>query len=319
LSVVLVNYRQWENTAALVRQLRRTPALRSGAAEVVIVDNHSPAHRLTARLRRWPGVSLRRWGRNQGFSRAVNEGCRLSRGRWLLLLNPDMSIPEGFLDGVLAVADQLAAEDPRAGIVGFQLRNPDGTVQFSSGRFPSLAGTLAGLLRPRARRKYCMPPGRHRSRVSWVTGCCLLIRRDCLDDVGGLDRAFFLYYEDVDLCRRAWARGWTVWYEPSLAAIHQAPLHGRPVSPALRLITRHSLLTYGARHWPAWQVRLLAGIVRVEAWLRRAWAWWRGDTEAVRVFDELAALAADMGRNRPRAARRRLQRLVCHEEGRLGS
>src|SRR5439155_5764783 len=115
LSVVIVNYGQWESTAALVKQILRTPSARRGAVEVVVVDNHSPPHPLAARLRRWPGVSLRRWGHNRGFARAVNEGCRLSRGRWLLLLNPDVSLTRGFLDGVLAVADQLAAGEPRAG------------------------------------------------------------------------------------------------------------------------------------------------------------------------------------------------------------
>src|SRR5262252_4883631 len=72
LSVVVVNYLQWQDTATLVRQLRQTPALRHGAAEVIIVDNDSPWHTLIPRLRRMPGVSLRRWRGNHGFARAVN-------------------------------------------------------------------------------------------------------------------------------------------------------------------------------------------------------------------------------------------------------
>ena len=102
LSVVVVNYLQWQDTAALVRQLRATPALRHGAAEVVIVDNDSPWDPLIPRLRRLPGVSLRRWRSNRGFAQAVNEGVRLSRGDWVLLLNPDMTLEPGFLDKALA-------------------------------------------------------------------------------------------------------------------------------------------------------------------------------------------------------------------------
>src|SRR5439155_19883894 len=117
----------WENTAALVRQILRAPCARRGEVEVVVVDNHSPPHPLARRLRRWPGVSLRRWGRNRGFARAGNEGCRLSRGQWVLLLNPDLSFTEGFLDGALAMAEQFAVAEPRAGIVGFQLLNGDGS------------------------------------------------------------------------------------------------------------------------------------------------------------------------------------------------
>src|SRR5947209_8442402 len=80
LSVVIVNYRQWRNTARLTRQLLDSAAGRAGAAEVVIVDNHSPPHPLRGKLRRTEGVSLRRFGRNHGFARGVNEGCRLTRG-----------------------------------------------------------------------------------------------------------------------------------------------------------------------------------------------------------------------------------------------
>ena len=311
LSVVIVNYCQWENTAALVRQLRRSPAMRGGAVEIVIVDNHSPRHKLARQLRRWPGVSLRRWGRNRGFARAVNEGARLSRGDWFLLLNPDMSLSEGFLEGVVALANELSGQDDRAGVVGFRLRNSDGTPQLSSGSFPTLPGTLAGLARPRAQRKYRAMSASGRARVPWVTGCCLLVRRDCWRDLEGFAEDFFLYYEDVDLCRRARARGWSIWFEPGLHAVHHNPMHARVVPPALRVVTRHSLLTYGARHWPGWQVRLLAMIILMESWARRLWAWWRKDAAAADIFRELTTLVADLWRNSARSARRRLRRVVA--------
>jgi GT2 family glycosyltransferase len=313
LSVVIVNYRQWRSTAALVRQLLAAAPARRGEVEVVVVDNHSPPHRLLRRLRRRPGVSVRRWGRNRGFARAVNEGCRLSRGDWFLLLNPDVTLPDGFLEGVLALAGEMAVE-PRAGIVGLQLRNPDGSRQLSAGPFPTLAGTLTGLALPRARRKYLSVRGRARTRVPWVTGCSLLLRRACVQDVDGLDESFFLYYEDVDLCRRARARGWSVWYEPKLRVTHHHPLHGRRVDPLLRLITRHSLLTYAARHWPRWQLRVLAGIVRLEAWARGLWAWWKRRPEEVEVFRDLGRVAADLAAGDERRARRRLDRRVRAEE-----
>ncbi|HXG10382.1 MAG TPA: glycosyltransferase family 2 protein [Gemmataceae bacterium] len=316
-SVVIVNYCQWPDTAGLVRQLLAAPAVHRGRAEVVVVDNHSPPHPLAARLRRWPGVSLRRWRRNRGFARAVNEGCRLSRGQWLLLLNPDVTIPTGFLDGILELTDRLAQEEPRAGIVGLRLYNSDGTPQPSSGPFPTLAGTLARMLLPRTWRKYHPRGARRRCRVPWVTGCCLLLRRDCLQELGGLDPDFFLYYEDVDLCRRARARGWSVWFEPSLGVIHHNPLHRRAVPPHLRLFTRHALLTYGSKHWPRWQFQVLAGIVRIEARLRQWWTGWRGDERAAALFGELRAIAADLAGRRRTAARRRLNRVVRQEEERL--
>jgi GT2 family glycosyltransferase len=316
LSVVIVNYCQWGNTASLVRQIRAESCARRGQVEVVIVDNHSPRHRLLAKLRRWPGVSLRRWGRNRGFARAVNEGCRLSQGQWFLLLNPDISLAPNFVQGALDLAAEFEAHDPRAGIIGFHLHNPDGTDQPSAGFFPTLASTLARLILPRARRKCHALKARGRCRVPWVTGCCLLVRRDCLLDLGGLDDRFFLYYEDVDLCRRARATGWSVWFEPNLHAVHHSPLHGRAVPHHLRLVTRHSLLTYSAGHWPGWQFRLLTGIVRLEARLRRWWAWWRKETQVAKIYRQLDRIAAQLARNNSSAARRRLDlvmKTVSHD------
>jgi N-acetylglucosaminyl-diphospho-decaprenol L-rhamnosyltransferase len=318
LSVIIVNYRQWEKTAALVRQLQSSTALRGGDAEIVVVDNHSPADPALRRLRRLPGVSVRRWGRNRGFARAVNEGCRLSQGDWFLLLNPDTTLSEGFLDSVFALADQLPALDPRAGIVGFHLRNSDGSQQLSSGPFPTLASTLSRLVLPRHRRKYCTPRSAQRSRVPWVTGCCLLARRDCVEELGGLDEDFFLYYEDVDLCLRARQRGWSVWYEPNIAIIHHDPLHQRAVPGVLRLVTRHSLLTYAGKHWPRWQLRILATIVQTEGSLRRLVARWSGDAQQARAFQSLTVLAHDLARGDQATARKRIDEAIRHVDVRVG-
>src|SRR5262245_49177235 len=130
LSVVIVNYRHWDDTARLVRQLRAMPELRRGLAEVVVVDNHSPRHPVVRHLRRASGVSLRRWHGNRGFARAVNEGCRLARGEWFLLLNPDVTVPADFLARALESARRAT---PRVGIVGFRLVSSDGSPQLSTG------------------------------------------------------------------------------------------------------------------------------------------------------------------------------------------
>jgi N-acetylglucosaminyl-diphospho-decaprenol L-rhamnosyltransferase len=326
LSVVIVNFCQWRNTARLTRQLRRCEAVRRGAAEVVIIDNHSPADRLAQKLRRLSGVSVVRNPENHGFARAVNRGSRLSRGEWVLLLNPDVTVPDGFLDGVLDAAQRWPARDPRAGVIGFQLRNRDGTKQASSGPFPTLLGTVAGLLLPRSRRKTRHRPLTARRPVPWVTGGCLLVRRDCFEEVGGLDERFFLYYEDVDFCRRARRAGWSVWYEPALRVTHHFPLHSRRVPPPLRLVTRHALLTYSRKHWPGWQARLLAGLVWAEAGARELLARWRSQPAAAACFRELRRLVGDVTGGRAAAVDRRirfaagfLDPIAAAQDGRTGT
>ncbi len=317
LSVVIVNYRQWQDTLALVRQLRHSAALGDGAAEVVVIDNHSPADPAAWRLRRSPSVSLWRSRRNAGFAAGANQGCRLSLGRWLLLLNPDTSVPPDFLDRAIRLADDLTAADPSAGVIGFELRHSDGSRQHSFGPFPTLPGSLARLLLPRPRRKYHAVAPPRRCRVPWLTGCCLLVRRDCYEQLGGFDEDFFLYYEDVDLCRRATERGWSVWYEPSLTVTHHRPLHARAVPAHLRLFTRHASLTYARKHWPGWHAQVLARLVGAAAGLRRRLAAWRGDTDAAEAFAALDAIASDLAADRPDVARRRLGRFVRRREARL--
>jgi GT2 family glycosyltransferase len=316
LSIVIVNYNQWEETADLAWDILRSAESCPGKAEIVIVDNHSLYHPLARQLQRIAGVSLRRWRRNHGFARGANEGCRLSRGSWFLLLNPDISVGPEFLHQVLSLIEHLPIEHPSAGIVGFHLRNSDGSLQLSSGKFPSFFRTVIGLSQPRTRRKYSLARASKACQVPWVTGCCLLVRRECFEQLGGFDEDFFLYYEDVDLCLRAREREWSVWYEPGVRATHHHPLQDRPVPAAMRLITRHALLTYGVKHWPSMHLQLLAGLIGAEAWLRRWWAWRRGDMVAAEHLNDLRALALDVAQGRRRFARRRLEAVVRAEERR---
>jgi GT2 family glycosyltransferase len=322
LSVVIVNFCQWRNTARLVGQLRRSVAVRTGAADIVVVDNHSPSHPVVRKLEKMHGVTVRRFSRNHGFARAVNRGVtepprrREPRSRpgppaepsdWVLLLNPDVTLDDGFLDDALTAVDKLRAADPTAGVVGFRLRNRDGSGQASSGPFPTLLRTLAGLFLPRSRRKCTHRPEPVRQTVDWVTGGCLLVRRDCFRQLGGLDESFFLYYEDVDFCRRAAAAGWGVWFDPSVEVTHHWPLHARRVPAPLRLMTRHALLTYARKHWSGFRARLMSAVVWAEAGLRQAWAAVRGDGDDARCYGQLRRLVGDVAAGRDKEARRRIR------------
>jgi GT2 family glycosyltransferase len=249
----------------------------------------------------------------------VNEGCRLAQAEWLLLLNPDITLPHGFSEEVLILLERLANEVPKAGVVGLQLRNVDGSPQFSCGPFPTLGQTLLRLLMPRRRRKYYLYRSKHRRRVAWVTGCCLLVRRACWEQIGGLDGDYFLYYEDVDLCRRAQAAGWSVLYEPQLRVVHHTPLHLRRIPAYLRLLTRHALLTYARKHWPGWQARLLSGIIEVESLVRRWRARRKGDLAAEESFKMLGKIAVSFRAGDTRHARTILNQVVRDEEKQTAS
>jgi len=308
-SVVIVNFCQWDNTAALAGQLGESLALGDGGAEIFVIDNGSPDSPASHELNGVAACRLRRNKANLGFARAVNEAALRTAGDWLLLLNPDTAVPPGFLDSLSAFCRTAADDAARLGVIGLGLRHADGSPQASAGPDPTFLRTLAGLLLPRRVRK-CrhQRPGDGRVAVDWVTGCGMLIRRDCWKSLAGFDADFFLYYEDADFCARARENGWEVAYDPTLTIRHLRPLHTRAVPAELRLMTRHALLTFAAKRWRRWQAKALAGIVWAEAVARGAtaklrgapaaghWAvrrlaadWWRGDACAAAARVEATA------------------------------
>lgn len=316
LSIVIVCYRQWAETAQLVRQLCASPMTREGLVEILVIDNHSPPHRELPQVRRLPGVSVRRWSRNFGFARAVNEGQRLARGSWTLLLNPDVSVSDTFLSDVLRrIREQEATSSP-TGIVGLGVRSSNGQRQPSTGPFPTLGSTLARMMLPPRQRKHHLGFPSPGSVVPWVSGCALLARRECLDQMAGLDADFFLYYEDVDLCRRAQERGWNVIYDPRVEVIHYHPLQERQRSTLMHVLTRHALLTYAFRHWHSWEARALTRVVQMETWGRIRWAQKRG---TIRLLGQLQEMVHEMRQAQFPRARQRLNRLVRRAEKKLVS
>ena len=288
-AVVIVNYNAWDDVARLVESLADASEVSSGCCEVVVVDNGSSG--AVPETLRSPGFGVRliERGENGGFAVGVNAGWKTVQAPWLLLLNPDVVAETGFLGQVIARVQWLeqTSEDV-PGIVGFGLRNPEGTPQPSVGVFPSLARTLREQLIPRPRRNY-QPAWRTRpGPVDWVTGACLLVNTRMLAATGGLDEEFFLYYEEVALCKTARNLGWRVEYDPTIEVVHLRPLQNRQVTPRMRVITRHSKLLYFRKHLPHWQFFGLSMVVAAEARVFGLWAYLRGRPEDVRSWRTVA-------------------------------
>jgi N-acetylglucosaminyl-diphospho-decaprenol L-rhamnosyltransferase len=293
LTVVIVNYDSWPEVRRLVATLEATTEVATGTCEVIVVDNASPG-RPPADLLQAPfrGTRILAQADNGGFSAGVNAGWQAARSRWLLVLNPDVLIPEGKLGSIVARIARYEADPARApGIVGFKLLNPDGTRQPSVGAFPSLVRTAWEQLIPRSRRKY-QPGWRTRpGPVAWVTGACMLLNTHMLDMLGGMDEDFFLYYEEVDLCRSAQNRSWSVQYDEEVEVVHLHPLQNRAISPRMRVITRHSKLLYFRKHLPRWQFLTLSRIISLEAIIRRTGSMVQGRTDDGRAWRTIGEMA----------------------------
>lgn len=208
--------------------------------EMALIDNTCADGTAAWVAARYPQVIIRRNQAPLGFAANVNAGLRmLSRGRYALLLNPDVVAIPGLLDRLLAFMDA----HPRAGVAAPQLFNDDGTIQPNCRRFPTPGALALRALRvdeawkiPRVRR-YLMENERSGpTEVDWVTGALLIARRAAIDVVGGLDERYFLYWEDLDWCYRMRQAGWGVYHVPDARAVHSQRREGirRPFSRAGR-------------------------------------------------------------------------------------
>lgn len=303
LSILIVTY----NSAAVIGALltRLASELAPLSAEVVLVDNAS--HDRTAQLvrRDHPWVQLVASEHNLGFAAGNNLAARHARGRLLVLLNPD-AWPE---DGVLARSLSLMDAHPEVGLAGARLFSVDGRDQPSARMFPGLVQeglVLSGLAARFARSRWFGHLDRtwadpaEPAAVDWVPGAFALVRREQFLALGGFDERFFLYYEEVDLCRRIRAAGLRVQYWPELQVRHIGGASARSVASQavehhgsqLTLWRARSGLLYYRKHhgWvKAWAVNRLESV-----WhgLRAAHARLQGKAQKVAQSHQRRALLA---------------------------
>jgi hypothetical protein len=244
-----VNYNTRELLAECLNSI--SPGRDDCAVEVIVIDNASSDGSVELLCRRFPDVITILNDENNGFSRACNQGIRISRGRTVLLLNSDTELLPDTLMHLDIVKSGIPDPD-RVGIIGCRILNPDGSLQYSFGRFPTLLSTVLDQFKPVAKRKYLLTGYDSRREVDWVTGAFLLIRREVIEEIGLLDERFFMYYEEVDWCRRAKQHGWKVLYDPAPAIIHKTPLASKKstISDRLAYEVRRSHLYYFWKNRP---------------------------------------------------------------------
>jgi N-acetylglucosaminyl-diphospho-decaprenol L-rhamnosyltransferase len=221
--------------------------------DVVVVDNGSTDGSAEHLARVWPGVRVIRNRENVGFCRANNQAIRDSSSPYLLLVNTDARLHAGGIAALLRYFD-----DARAAVVGPRLVFGDGTFQrWTAGRLPgpaSMATYLLGLDRLGRARFGGLYLGMDTAvpfRPEWVSSAVMAIRRQAIDDVGPLDDRIFVYMDDVDLCARAGAAGWHVWYAADTTATHfmgssSKRATGKASPEALRALNRWYVRRHGA-------------------------------------------------------------------------
>lgn len=215
------------------------PAGMAGA-EIIVVDDASRDGSVEAIRERYPSVRVLTNERVEGYTRSANSGLAAAGGEVLLLLNSDTEIAPGAWEAL----NSALRHDGRLGVVGAALRYPDGTPQWSGGRFPGLlwllvlAAGVAPLLAPlpgaRAVRPVSAAAG---GPVDWVTGAAMAFRREVWTEVGALDEGFRLYGQDLDFCTRARSAGWEVAVAPGFRVVHH---HGATIGRTAEAAGRQS-------------------------------------------------------------------------------
>ena len=219
LRVVVVTFSPGKALEGFLATLRRATVR---PLDVVLADNGSTdgAPELAAAA---PDVRLLPTGGNVGYGAAANAGLADLRAGWALVANPDVRFEDGAVDELLAVA----ARWPRAATVGPAIRTPEGALYPSARDLPSLSTgighALLGWVWPanpwtaRYRRERDIPRERP---AGWLSGSCLLVHLEAFHSVGGFDPAYFMYFEDLDLCHRLAAADWQSVYVPSAVVAH---------------------------------------------------------------------------------------------------
>jgi O-antigen biosynthesis protein len=210
LSIIIPVYGKLDYTVTCLRSL----ALDMGniAAEVIVVDDASPDDSASV-LRSVDGLQLLVNAQNLGFVGSCNAGAKAARGEYLVFLNNDTQVTQGWLDALL----RCFADEPDCGIAGSRLVYPDGRLQEAGGWiFSDGSAWNVGRFESRHAAAY-----RYRRRTDYLSGAAIMIRRDTFFAVGGFDQRYApAYYEDTDLAFAVRQAGLSVIYEPNSVVVH---------------------------------------------------------------------------------------------------
>jgi N-acetylglucosaminyl-diphospho-decaprenol L-rhamnosyltransferase len=248
LSVVIVNW----NVCALLRRCLRSilaTTVSWPTSQLIVVDCASTDDSVAMVRSEFPNVQLIVSSENLGYARGANLGAAHASGRYLMIMNPDTEV----VDDALAILVHYMDTHPEVGAAGPQLRYADGRAQPSRRRFPTLAtafweSTLLQQWFPHNRfaRHYYMADRVADSAqpVDWLVGAALIIRRTTWERVGPLDEGYFMYFEELDWCRRCRAAGWEVHYVPQAVIIHHEAQSSDQVPVARILNFQRSKVRY---------------------------------------------------------------------------
>jgi GT2 family glycosyltransferase len=275
LSVAIVSWNTRDLLLDALQSLYAAPP--TFPLEVIVVDNASHDGTVQAVAARFPQVVLCANTENAGYARGNNQAIERAKYPYILLLNPDVLLHPGGLETAVAFMER----HPDAGALGVRQVHPDGQLQRSVRGFPSplaVLWELMGLSRllPQSRLfgAYRMTwfDYRHVAEVDQPMGTFLLLRRAAVRQVGLMDEAFPIFFNEVDWCLRCKRAHWKIFFTPDVEIVHYGGASTAQVGAAMAWESRRGLLRFYAKHYRApqyWPLRLLiAAASWPHAWLQ---------------------------------------------------
>jgi len=251
LSIIIVSWNVAKDLSNCLKSIGEYPP--SGEFEIIVVDNASTDGTVEAVEKNFPEVVIVNNRKNMGFAAANNQGIKLARGQHILLLNPDTIIHPNSIDQLISFME----DNSDVGACGPKLLNEDGTVQRSVRRFPSFRAAfyrhtifkLLGIFKKQYR-KWLMKDFSYdcQAEVCQLMGAALLTRKSVLEEVGGMDERFFMYYEEVDLCYRIKKAGWRIVFTPESEVTHLGGRSAEQVPAGKRIMMLMSMLAFFKKH-----------------------------------------------------------------------
>jgi GT2 family glycosyltransferase len=272
LSIVIVCWNDWKVIENCLRSI--LGGTHQIQYEVIVSDNGSTDGSVEKICAQFPSVRVVENRANLGFAKGNNAGIREARGEYVLILNPDTIIHDGSLDRWIEFADR----HPEAGGFGCRVHNLDGTYQRSARPFPTISRYfvtalglrfLGHLKHPVLSDEYEGWKGNTEREVDWQSGCCVMLRRELLNRLGGFDEQFFYQFEEVDLCRRVWSAGSRIRFTPASSITHLGGQSvGRfPIRFALEICRNGYRYFY--KHYGNRGARQYRRVVLLKFWVRQ--------------------------------------------------
>lgn len=258
LSIIILSY----NTEKLLDRCLVSIINQKSAisVEIIVVDNNSEDQSVAMVEKKYKTVKLVKNKMNLGYSAGNNTGIRIATGRNILLLNSDTEL----IGNCLGIMVKLLDQNGKIGIAGPKLIFPDKSIQKSAGVFYTLPNAVLSFLGAQRLGLLRMSPGKT-GRVDWVSGACLMFKKELAVKAGLLDENLFMYMDEVEFCYRALQHGYETWFTPEAVVVHSELGGDKKKKPDAILNIYKGFIYFYRKYYTEFDLKVLISILKLKA------------------------------------------------------